>query len=93
MGLNQEGLFPSFTADLDIPFRQGSFALAVPQFGGFDPSSAATFGFAILSDIEAFFLINAAQGDDRSNVLQRPEGDAVQRPAGLRLRHFAAARS
>ena len=30
-------------------------------------------GFAILSDIEAFFLIEAAQGDRRSNVLQAPK--------------------
>src|SRR6185295_8647615 len=29
--------------------------------------------FAILSDIEAFFLINASQGDRRSNVLQAPK--------------------
>ena len=32
-----------------------------------------SFGFAILSDIEAFFLINASQGDSRSNVLQAPK--------------------
>ena len=31
------------------------------------------FGFAILSDIEAYFFINAAQGDRRSNVLQAPK--------------------
>ena len=30
-------------------------------------------GFAILSDIEAYFFINAAQGDKRSNVLQAPK--------------------
>ena len=30
-------------------------------------------GFAILSDIEAFFFINAAAGDKRSNVLQAPK--------------------
>jgi general secretion pathway protein D len=64
---------PVFTADLDIPFTQNSFAATAPQFGGFDPASAANFGFAILSDIEAFFLIQAAQGDSRSNVLQAPK--------------------
>ncbi|MCA9241557.1 MAG: hypothetical protein KDA37_15210, partial [Planctomycetales bacterium] len=76
VGLSQstsEGLFPSFTSDLDVPFRQGGFGVAVPQFGGFDPSSAASFGFAILSDIEAYFLINAAQGDQRTNVLNAPK--------------------
>ena len=31
------------------------------------------FGFAILSDIEAFFLIEAAQGDRRTNVLNAPK--------------------
>jgi general secretion pathway protein D len=84
--------FPSFTSDLDIPFRQGSFGVAIPPpFGGFDPGSAANFGFAILSDIEAYFLIQAAQGDSRTNVLQAPKvtlfngqqafvADAIQRP-------------
>jgi general secretion pathway protein D len=39
-----------------------------------DPvTSAANFGFAILSDIEAFFLIQAAQGNTRSNVMQAPK--------------------
>ncbi|TWT37905.1 outer membrane porin HofQ [Posidoniimonas corsicana] len=68
-----EAMFPSYSSDLDIPFRQGGFGVAVPQFGGFDPSSAASFGFAILSDIEAYFLINAAQGDERTNVLNAPK--------------------
>lgn len=63
--------FPAFTADLDIPFRQESFQLATPGFG--NPVDVASFGFAILSDIEAFFLINASQGDRRSNILQAPK--------------------
>ncbi len=63
----------SFSADLDIPFRQGSFALATPQFGGYDGTAGAQLGFAILSEIEAFFFIEAAQGDRRSNVLQAPK--------------------
>ena len=59
-----------------IPFRQNSFGAAtVPQLPGLpDPaSSAANFGFAILSDIEAYFLIQAAQGNTRSNVMQAPK--------------------
>ncbi len=60
------------TLDLDIPFNQNSFGSAVPQFGGFDPATAANFGFAILSDIEVFFLLQAAKGDQRSNVVQAP---------------------
>ena len=63
--------FPNYTADLDIPFRQESFNLALPQFG--QPVEVASFGFAILSDIEAYFLVAAAQGDRRSNVLQAPK--------------------
>jgi general secretion pathway protein D len=61
------------TNDLDLQFNQDGFTTAVPQFGGFDASTAANFGFAILSDIEAFFLIQAAEGDERSNVLQAPK--------------------
>ncbi len=64
-----------FTTDLTIPFQQGSYALAVPQFGGYDASAnaGATLGFAIMSNIEAYFFIQAAQGDKRTNVLQAPK--------------------
>jgi general secretion pathway protein D len=77
VGLQQPVLptnpFPNYTADLDIPFRQPNFNLAIPPvFGGFS-GEAATFGFAILSDIEAFFLIEAAQGDQRTNILNAPK--------------------
>ena len=68
------GLTPTGpTADLDYRFSNGGFVTAIPQFGGFDAGSAANFGFAILSDIEVFFLLQAAQGDDRTNVLQAPK--------------------
>jgi len=70
VGMTAPGVF---SADLDIPFSQGSYALAVPQFGGFDASAGASLGFAVLSDIEAFFFINAAQGDSRTNILQAPK--------------------
>jgi len=59
-----------------IPFRQNSFGAAqVPSFPGMPDvaSSAANFGFAILSDIEAYFLIQAAQGNTRSNIMQAPK--------------------
>ena len=52
---------PTFTVDLDVPYRQDSFSLAVPPAFS-SPQTVGQFGFAILSDIEAFFLINAAQG-------------------------------
>ena len=60
------------TADLDVGFNQNSFGSAVPTFGGFDAMTAANFGFAILSDIEVFFLIQASKGDQRSNITQAP---------------------
>lgn len=68
------GYTPSgMTNDFDLQFTQGSFAKAVPAFGGFDANSAANFGFAMLSDIEVYFLLQAAEGDQRSNVLQAPK--------------------
>lgn len=70
IGLDPDG---TPTADFDISFTQGSFNATTPAFGGFAPDTAANIGFAILSDIEAFFLLQAAQGDDRSNVLQAPK--------------------
>ncbi len=70
VGMAAPGLF---SADLDIPVQQGSFQLAIPQFGGFQPGAGAQVGFAILSDLEAFFFIEASQGDRRSNVLQAPK--------------------
>ncbi len=70
VGMSMPGVFSS---DLDIPVAQGSFPLAVPQFGGFQPGAGAQVGFAILSDLEAFFFIEASQGDRRSNVLQAPK--------------------
>ncbi len=83
------GNLPVFTSDLDVPFRQDSFSLATAPFGG--PQQVASFGFAILSEIEAYFLIEAAQGDRRTNILNAPKvtlfngqqafvADAVSRP-------------
>lgn len=73
IGLTNNNGTAAPTADLDIPFEQNSFASTLPQFGGFDANTAANFGFAILSDIEVFFLLQAAEGDQRSNVLQAPK--------------------
>jgi type II secretory pathway component GspD/PulD (secretin) len=63
----------TFTTDYDIQFRQGSFEIGVPDFGGFQPNAGIQVGMAILSDIEAFFFIQAAQGDQRSNILFAPK--------------------
>jgi type II secretory pathway component GspD/PulD (secretin) len=72
---NIVGLLPTntFANNLDIPFQQGSFGIGVPQFGNFNPAAGLQVGFAILSDIETFFLINAAQGDQRTNLLFAPK--------------------
>ena len=69
IGLDAPGL-P--TSDLDIRLDQNTFSAALPPFGA-DPGSLSTIGFAILSDIEAFFFLQAAQGDNRSNIMQAPK--------------------
>ncbi|GIX00730.1 MAG: hypothetical protein KatS3mg111_4062 [Pirellulaceae bacterium] len=61
-----------FTPDFDIGLSQDSFTSAIPAFGGFDAATGASIGFAILSDLEMFFFMNAAQGDQRTQVLQAP---------------------
>jgi general secretion pathway protein D len=60
------------TTDLDITFDNGSFGLT-PPFGAAGLGTPSTIGFAILSDIEAFFFLQAAQADNRSNVMQAPK--------------------
>ena len=63
----------TFSQNLDVPFSQGSFELGVPDFGGFQPNAGLSVGMAVLSDIEAFFFIQAAQGDERSNLMFAPK--------------------
>ncbi len=60
------------TPDLDIRFENNSFGVT-PPFGAPDAGAISTIGFAILSDIEAFFFLQAAQGDNRNNVMQAPK--------------------
>jgi len=60
------------TSNLDLQFLQDGFSQAVPAVGGFNVANAANFGFAILSDIEVFFLIQASKGSNRSNVTNSP---------------------
>ena len=67
-----DGLSGLPTADLDIRFDNNSFGV-LPAFGAPDAGSLSTVGFAILSDIEAFFFLQAAQGDERTNVMQAPK--------------------
>lgn len=70
VGLSQP---EQFSSTLDIPFQQGSFEIGVPDFGGFQPNAGIQFGLAVLSDIEAFFFVQAAQGDERSNLMFAPK--------------------
>ena len=80
--------FP-FTTNLDVVFDNSNTIGAAP-FGGV-AGTGSSIGFAILSDLEMFFFMNAAQGDQRTNVLQAPRvtmfdgqfasiNDTVQRP-------------
>jgi general secretion pathway protein D len=62
-----------FQFDLSIPVVQNTYGLADPMYGGFNPDSGLRMGFALLSDIEAYFFMNATQGDSRSNILQAPK--------------------
>ncbi len=70
VGMTNPGTFAN---DLDVPFRQGSFDVGVPTFGGFNPNAGVQVGMAVLSDIEAFFFVQAAQGDSRTNLLFAPK--------------------
>lgn len=73
------GLTPagSFTSDLDIPLRSSSFAQAIPPFGAFPNipggNGGIELGLAFLSDIQVFLFMEAAQGDQRTNVMQAPK--------------------
>jgi type II secretory pathway component GspD/PulD (secretin) len=73
------GLTPAgtFTSDLDIPIRSSSYGMAIPPFGGFPSIPGAngglSLGLAFLSDIQVFMFMEAAQGDQRTQVMQAPK--------------------
>jgi type II secretory pathway component GspD/PulD (secretin) len=73
------GLTPAgtFTSDLGIPIRNSSFGMAIPPFGGFPNipggNGGIELGLAFLSDIQVFMFLEAAQGDQRTNVMQAPK--------------------
>jgi Flp pilus assembly secretin CpaC/tetratricopeptide (TPR) repeat protein len=86
----------TFTEDFDIQFEQGSFQIGVPDFGNFNPDAGIQVGMAILSDLEAFFFLQAAQADERANLLFAPKvtlfngssatiQDTLQRPFVIAL--------
>ncbi|MBS0211419.1 MAG: hypothetical protein JSS27_20960 [Planctomycetes bacterium] len=72
------GFSPVWTNDLSIPFNQSSFSLTNPNLSQFNlPQSGvlggASLGFAILSDIETYFFLQAVQSDSRTNIMQAPK--------------------
>ncbi|MDR0336533.1 MAG: hypothetical protein LBI18_05525 [Planctomycetaceae bacterium] len=61
------------SVDLSIPLSQSNFGLVDPMFGSYSADAGLQMGFALLSEIEAYFFMTATQGDTRSNVLQAPK--------------------
>jgi type II secretory pathway component GspD/PulD (secretin) len=73
------GMTPAgnLTQDLGVPVNTSSFAMAVPPFGQFPNipggNGGVDLGIAFLSDIQVFLFMEAAQGDQRTNVMQAPK--------------------
>lgn len=73
------GLTPAgtFQPDLNIPIRNSSFDFITPPFGGYPGTLGAdgglSLGLAFLSDVQVFMLLEAAQGDRRTAVMQAPK--------------------
>jgi len=61
------------SATASIPVTQDSFGMAIPAFGGFNPTAGISTGFALLSNIETYLFISAAQGDRRNSVMEAPK--------------------
>lgn len=70
VGLNPNG---TFTQNGAIQFTQGSSGSAVPQFGGYDPASDATFGYANLNNGGGYQLgFRLGQGNTRTSTGTTP---------------------
>ena len=73
------GLTPAgnLTQDLNIPVKASSFNMAVPPFGDYPNipggNGGLSLGLAFLSDIEVYMFMEAAQGDQRTNVMEAPK--------------------
>jgi type II secretory pathway component GspD/PulD (secretin) len=73
------GLTPggSLTQDLNIPVKNSSFGMAIPPFGEYPNipggNGGLSLGLAFLSDIEVTMFLEAAQGDQRTNVMEAPK--------------------
>ncbi|MFO0879688.1 MAG: hypothetical protein U0840_20265 [Gemmataceae bacterium] len=68
------GMTPAgtLTPTLDIPITNNTFFQTIPNFGGYT-TGGLSMGLAFLSDIQVFLFLEAAQGDQRANVMQAPK--------------------
>ena len=61
---------------MNIPIKNSSFSMAIPPFGAYPNipggNGGISLGLAFLSDIEVYMFMEAAQGDQRTNVMQAP---------------------
>jgi type II secretory pathway component GspD/PulD (secretin) len=73
------GLTPAgqITPDLNVPIKASSYDFSVPPFGGFPGTlgldGGLSLGLAFLSDIQVFMFLEAAQGDQRTHIMQAPK--------------------
>jgi type II secretory pathway component GspD/PulD (secretin) len=73
------GLTPAgtLTPDLNVPIKASSFEFSAPPFGGFPGTlggdGGLALGLAFLSDIQVFMFLEAAQGDQRTHIMQAPK--------------------
>jgi len=68
-GPSPAGGVPPFTSNLAIPFLNNSYPTSTVT--GFN--QGASFGISFLSDLETYLFVNAAQTDQRSNIVQAPK--------------------
>jgi general secretion pathway protein D len=52
------------------------------MFGGYNPAAGISTGIALMSDIEAYFFLQAAQGDQRNSVMEAPKVMLLNGQAG-----------
>jgi type II secretory pathway component GspD/PulD (secretin) len=68
-----------FTPDLAVPIRSTSYGLTMPPFGGYQQALSPTnnggisLGLAFLNDIQVYMFMEAAQGNQRVNIMQAPK--------------------
>ncbi len=65
----------TLTSDLAIPIANNTYFGTIPQFGGYPGIGVGglTMGLAFLSDIQAYFFLEAVQGDTRTHITQAPK--------------------